>query len=136
LRCRIIDQLVSSGNRPERKPNASARCKPHAPAAAQIEPLCAGQRALTLQAGKIVEEPADTMASSARAATTTLSLRVNGQSIRSSAASLADLLAELGYGEAKVATARNGDFVAERARANTQLASGDSIEIVAPRQGG
>lgn len=70
------------------------------------------------------------------AATTTSSLRVNGEIVRSSAATLAELLIELGYGDAKVATAHNGDFVAERARAEARLRAGDSIEIVAPRQGG
>ena len=52
------------------------------------------------------------------------------------AANLAELIAELGYGDAKVATALNGEFVPERARAGTRLAPDDRIEIVAPRQGG
>ena len=39
-------------------------------------------------------------------------------------------------GEAKVATALNGEFVPARARAATPLKEGDRIEIVAPRQGG
>lgn len=75
------------------------------------------------------------------AATTTAApaprvLTVNGERRMSSAATLAALLAELDYGDAKVATARNGDFVAERKRASTLLAEGDSIEVVSPRQGG
>ena len=49
---------------------------------------------------------------------------------------LADLLAEAGFGGLKVATAVNGDFVPERARAATTLADGDRVEVVAPRQGG
>lgn len=65
-----------------------------------------------------------------------LSLLVNGEAVTLRGATLADLLAELGYGSAKVATARNGEFVPERARAVTPLAAGDRIEIVAPRQGG
>lgn len=65
-----------------------------------------------------------------------LSLLVNGEAVTLRGATLADLLAELGYGSAKVATARNGEFVPERARAATPLAAGDRIEIVAPRQGG
>jgi sulfur carrier protein len=35
-----------------------------------------------------------------------------------------------------VATARNGDFVPERARASTPLFFDDHIEIVSPRHGG
>jgi sulfur carrier protein len=61
---------------------------------------------------------------------------VNGEPILARAGSLADLIAELGYGEAKIATARNGEFVPERSRAQTLLVVGDRIEIVAPRQGG
>ena len=61
---------------------------------------------------------------------------VNGQPASTSAATLAALLLEAGYGGAKVATALNGAFVAERARAQTRLQDGDQIEIVAPRQGG
>ncbi len=65
-----------------------------------------------------------------------LSIRVNGEPRTSAAATLADLIAEAGYGEAKIATAINGDFVPARARAATVLKAGDHIEIVAPRQGG
>ena len=63
-------------------------------------------------------------------------LAVNGAQLLSSATNLADLLSELGYGDNKVATAVNGDFVPERLRAGRNLAEGDQIEIVAPRQGG
>lgn len=61
---------------------------------------------------------------------------VNGERRTTEAATLAELLVEAGYGDAKVATARNGDFVPARARAATALVDGDHIEIVAPRQGG
>ena len=61
---------------------------------------------------------------------------VNGAAAATMAVTLADLLAELGYGERRVATAVNGDFVAERARGERQIAPGDRIEIVSPRQGG
>ena len=61
---------------------------------------------------------------------------VNGERMSTRAATLADLLMDAGYGGAKVATALNGDFVAERARAQALLRDGDRIEIVAPRQGG
>lgn len=61
---------------------------------------------------------------------------VNGEPRSTRAGSLAALLIEAGYGESKVATALNGDFVPERARASAVLEDGDRIEIVAPRQGG
>jgi sulfur carrier protein len=64
------------------------------------------------------------------------SIHVNGAVSETKAASLADLVAELGFAETAVATAVNGDFVARHARAATQLSPGDRVEIVAPRQGG
>jgi sulfur carrier protein len=66
----------------------------------------------------------------------TRDLVVNGVATASVAETLADLIAELGYGDSRVATARNGEFVAARLRGDTRLAEGDRIEIVAPRQGG
>jgi sulfur carrier protein len=72
----------------------------------------------------------------AAAVAQSLNVLVNGEMVRSHAASLAELIAELGYGDAKVATALNGEFVPERARAGTPIAPDDRIEIVAPRQGG
>ena len=61
---------------------------------------------------------------------------VNGERVQARAATLGDLIAELGYGGAKVATAVNGAFVPQRTRFETRLAAADRIEIVAPRQGG
>lgn len=63
-------------------------------------------------------------------------IHVNGEATTTRAASLADLVAELGFVETAVATALNGEFVARHARAATQLSPGDHVEIVAPRQGG
>jgi sulfur carrier protein len=65
-----------------------------------------------------------------------LSVTVNGEALVARALTLADLIAELGYGDRKIATAVNGTFVAHRARAQMRLAAGDQIEIVSPRQGG
>jgi len=65
-----------------------------------------------------------------------LNLVVNGEPTSTSARTLAELVKEAGFGDARVATAVNGDFVPERARASRQLADGDRIEIVSPRQGG
>ena len=61
---------------------------------------------------------------------------VNGERTETGAASLAELVVQLGYGQAAVATALNGEFVPRQARAGTALKAGDEIEIVAPRQGG
>jgi sulfur carrier protein len=62
-------------------------------------------------------------------------ISVNGEAQTTHAASLAELVAELEL-TGRVATARNGDFVPERARAETPLERGDRIEIVSPRHGG
>ena len=61
---------------------------------------------------------------------------VNGERREPRAASLAELVAQLGFGQEAVATALNGDFVPRRERASTALRPGDNIEIVAPHQGG
>lgn len=60
---------------------------------------------------------------------------LNGEGCQTRAATLADLLAEQGFGP-RVATARNGDFVPAGLRGATALADGDRIEVVAPMQGG
>lgn len=65
-----------------------------------------------------------------------ITVRVNGETAETRAATLAELLAERGFAEAAVATALNGEFVPRAARAETRLAANDTIEIVAPRQGG
>jgi sulfur carrier protein len=69
-------------------------------------------------------------------ATKEMSLVVNGRTKLSRAGTLAELISELGYGDAKIATARNGEFVPRSDRTSTRLAPGDKIEIVSPRQGG
>jgi len=61
---------------------------------------------------------------------------VNGERRKTGAASLAELVAQLGYAQEAVATALNGDFVPRQARAGSLLRAGDKVEIVAPRQGG
>lgn len=66
----------------------------------------------------------------------TIEISINGEPHSVSPGSLAAVLVQLGYGETKVATARNGDFVPERARAATLLEPGDRIEVVSARQGG
>ena len=61
---------------------------------------------------------------------------VNGEKRQLAAATLAEALVALDFEEVVVATALNGAFVPKRKRAETRLADGDRIEIVAPRQGG
>ena len=61
---------------------------------------------------------------------------LNGEAYATDAKTLDELCARLGFGEAKIATAVNGNFVAAVARPAVALAPADEIEIVAPRQGG
>lgn len=65
-----------------------------------------------------------------------LKIQLNGNQLMTDARTLEDLCHSLGYTDAKVATALNGEFVAERTRRNTVLTLNDKIEIVSPRQGG
>ena len=65
-----------------------------------------------------------------------MKIMVNGQPQETGARTLDELCAALGYGDAKIATAVNGDFVPAAARAKIALSSEDRVEIVAPRQGG
>ena len=65
-----------------------------------------------------------------------MKLVVNGELQEVPAATLAEAVQSLDLGEAKVATALNGEFVPARARASTPVKDGDRIEILAPRQGG
>jgi sulfur carrier protein len=61
---------------------------------------------------------------------------VNGDARDVAAASLAAALDELGFQNAIVATALNGEFVASSARSSTTLSDGDRVEVLAPMQGG
>ena len=54
----------------------------------------------------------------------------------SAQADIAAALLELGFGDAVVATALNGEFVAAGMRVGTRLAPGDQLEVLAPMQGG
>lgn len=68
--------------------------------------------------------------------TKALSLLVNGEAHVLNVVTLAEALAVLGYDDAIVATALNGEFVSKGTRTHTRLKTGDKIEIVAPLQGG
>lgn len=63
-------------------------------------------------------------------------IRVNGQPREVAAATLAGLLAELGYADQTVGTALNQEFVRDKDRDETHLNEDDAVEIVTPRQGG
>ena len=63
-------------------------------------------------------------------------LTVNGDVHEVASRTLADLLLELGYGELVVATAVNETFVPVTARSDRVLEPGDSVEVLAPMQGG
>lgn len=62
-------------------------------------------------------------------------LIVNGETMETNAATVAALVAELGH-EGHVAVAVNEDVVPRRNWAQTQLADGDTLEVLTPRQGG
>jgi len=65
-----------------------------------------------------------------------LRILLNGEPVTTAARDLDELCTSLGFAGARIATAVNGSFVAARERAMTKLAPADTIEIVAPRQGG
>jgi sulfur carrier protein len=63
-------------------------------------------------------------------------IQVNSEKVTAKSEHLSDLLIELGYADAVVATAVNGDFVTQGNRVNIQINDGDRIEVLAPMQGG
>jgi sulfur carrier protein len=65
-----------------------------------------------------------------------MKILVNGAWRETAAVDLAAALRELGYGEAVVATAVNGEFVPAGARPAARLTEGDRVEVLAPMQGG
>ncbi len=65
-----------------------------------------------------------------------MKIRVNGEAREVQAVNLDHALLELGYTDALVATALNGDFVARGRRPQVELADGDRLEILAPMEGG
>jgi sulfur carrier protein len=65
-----------------------------------------------------------------------MNIQLNGDARSFSAATLAALLIEAGFEDAVVATAVNGAFVPAPAREGLTLKDGDSIEVLAPMQGG
>lgn len=65
-----------------------------------------------------------------------MKITLNGAPHEVRATRLSEVLAELGFADARVATAVNGEFVPTTGRDRTELAEGDRVEVVAPQQGG
>lgn len=65
-----------------------------------------------------------------------MNIVLNGEKIDVSSSNLAKALSELGYSEAKVATALNEEFIPENKRSYIELDAGDRLEVLAPMQGG
>ena len=67
-----------------------------------------------------------------------LEIRVNGQDVSATAATIAELLAEqaIEMGQRGIAVALNGSVVPRSVWGETALSPGDSIEIVRAMQGG
>lgn len=65
-----------------------------------------------------------------------MQILVNNEPREVAGPTLADLLRELGFGSAVVATAVNGSFVSAAQRSTCQLREQDRVEVLAPMQGG
>lgn len=65
-----------------------------------------------------------------------MKIEVNGEARDVTAPTLLAAMAELGWAEARVVTALNGDFVPLSARASQPLRDGDRLEVLTPMQGG
>jgi len=65
-----------------------------------------------------------------------MKILVNGVWRDTGAADLAGALQELGYADAVVATALNGEFMPAGSRPGARLSDGDRVEVLAPMQGG
>lgn len=65
-----------------------------------------------------------------------MKIEVNGEAHTVTGTTVDEVLAELGWGSARVATALNGEFLPKSARDGTQLKDGDRLEVLAAMQGG
>ena len=65
-----------------------------------------------------------------------MKILVNNELREIAGPSLAAALDELGYAEAIIATAVNGDFAPARSRRTLMLREGDRLELLAPMRGG
>ncbi|MGY2127766.1 sulfur carrier protein ThiS [Blastococcus sp. SYSU DS0617] len=66
-----------------------------------------------------------------------MQVTVNGEMVElGDSATVADLVADRAGGHDRVAVARNGDVVPRSSWAQTPLAPGDAVEVLAPTAGG
>lgn len=65
-----------------------------------------------------------------------MKISLNGVTHETNAKNLHEFLQEIELADAVVATAINGEFIAQNMRAQTIIQAGDQIEILAPMQGG
>jgi sulfur carrier protein len=65
-----------------------------------------------------------------------MNIIVNGKPRSVAATTLAEVLAELGYTNSRIATAHDSEFVPAERRAACRLKEGDKVEILGPMQGG
>ena len=65
-----------------------------------------------------------------------MKIEVNGERREVDAATVEEALVALGWGDMRVATALNGEFVPAAERAETQLRPGDRLEARTAMQGG
>lgn len=65
-----------------------------------------------------------------------MKIEVNGERREVDAATVEEALAALGWGDMRVATALNGEFVPAAERAETPLRPGDRLEALTAMQGG
>lgn len=65
-----------------------------------------------------------------------MNILLNGEKVSVTSPNLTEVLSELGYGDAKIATALNEEFIAEINRSDIVLDAGDRLEVLAPMQGG
>ena len=65
-----------------------------------------------------------------------MQILVNNEPREIEGSTLADLLRELGFSSAVVATAVNGSFVPVGQRSTRELRASDRVEVLAPMQGG
>jgi sulfur carrier protein len=65
-----------------------------------------------------------------------MQIQCNDQHVQIQAATLDQALTELGYKDARVATALNGEFVPKSERGAMRLKAGDRLEILSAMQGG
>lgn len=65
-----------------------------------------------------------------------MKIEVNGEGREVDAATVEEALVALGWGDMRVATALNGEFVPATERAETPIRPGDQLEALTAMQGG